>query len=282
MGGIIALSDCLSQIMNSTYDKVNQICQPFFQRTPINYFEYVRFYDSGEMLLLGTHPEGMIKAFVSNLFPSQEELESFQAYGVKVACLSHNMELPPGVGALNTERYKNNIFNAAEHNIFHRIYFIERCSNYYKIYGYGVCKGSTSIMNYYLNSMPVLEKFVKHFESHARELIEIEANKNSIVLPNYHSRISSIQSQIPSVQHYYETEFESFESDLFAKQVDRLTSREKECLSLVAQGYTMKNTARKLQISPRTVEQHLRNIKDKYGLHTKNQLVEIWHDVVRS
>lgn len=268
--------------MNSTYDKVNHICEPFFRRTPINYFEYVRFYDSGEMLLLGTHPEGMLKAFISNLFPSQEELNSFHAYGIKVACLSHDMELPAGVGALNSERYQNNIFNAAEHNVFHRIYFIERCSNYYKIYGYGVCKSTSSIMNYYLNSMPVLEKFVKHFEWRAQELIGGDNKENIIVLPNYHNKINAMETQSSSVEHYYEMQFQGFESDIFAKNTNRLTSREKECLSLVAQGYTMKNTARKLKISPRTVEQHLRNIKDKYGLHTKNQLVEIWHEIVQS
>jgi DNA-binding CsgD family transcriptional regulator len=57
-----------------------------------------------------------------------------------------------------------------------------------------------------------------------------------------------------------------------------ITSRELECLSLTAQGYTMKYTARKLEISPRTVELHLRNIKDRYGLTSKNQLVKLWHN----
>ena len=56
-----------------------------------------------------------------------------------------------------------------------------------------------------------------------------------------------------------------------------ITGREKECMSLIAQGYTMKNAAKKLCISHRTVEQHLRNVKDKLGLNTKNQLVEAWH-----
>lgn len=280
MSTIISLSQDLSKIISINYDEICRICQPLFQNSPVDYFEYVRFYDSGEMLLLGTHPEGMIKAFANNLFPSQEELDSFQTYGVKVACLSHEMELPAGVSVLNSERYQNNITNAADHHIYHRIYFIERKDTYYKIYGYGVSKSSKSILNYYLNSLSFLEKFVKHFEWHAQGLIEADVKKNIIVIPNYHQKISLVNCEIPSVLNDSELEFKQNGTGTIAQHYDRITSREKECLSLVAQGYTMKNAARKLQISPRTVEQHLRNIKEKYGLNTKNQLVEIWHELL--
>lgn len=57
----------------------------------------------------------------------------------------------------------------------------------------------------------------------------------------------------------------------------KLTQREIECLNLVAHGSTMKMIARKLDISPRTVEQHLRNIKEKFEVNTKSQLVELWY-----
>ncbi len=258
----------ISKIMNSSYDAVSRICKTLFAKTPIDYFEYVRFYDSGDMLLLGTSPDCVINSFANSLLPSLEELNSFHSFGVKVACLSHQMDLPPGGCGINAERYSNNIANAATYNIFHRIYFIERCENYFKIYGYGVSKCSKSIFNFYFNSMSLLEEYVKQFEFQARNLISAEGRKLSINIPYYHQNLSSISDDFPL----------AVTNNVIIHDCSILTSREKECLSLIARGYTMKNAARKLQISPRTVEQHLRNIKDKYGLNTKNQLVEIWHD----
>lgn len=280
MSQIVASMSHIDQILGSHYDRVLNICRPLFQQTPIDYFEYARFYDSGEIILLGTHPEGMLKAISSNLVPTRKELDLINADGLKVACLSHDMELPSGIDAVNAERFKENIHNAAEYNVLHRIYFLERHSNYYKGFGYGVSKKSLSIMNYYFNSMSLLNGFAKYFEWHFQDIIEIDAKKNFIILPNYNSELNAINPQV--LLSGDASEFQNFGLNICSKRDARLTYRERECLSLAAQGYTMKNIARKLQISPRTVEQHLRNIKEKLGLNTKNQLVEVWHQLFKS
>lgn len=57
-----------------------------------------------------------------------------------------------------------------------------------------------------------------------------------------------------------------------------VTKRELNCLALIAKGYTMKGVALRLNISPRTVETHLRNLKEKFGFSSKNQLVSLWYD----
>ncbi len=56
-----------------------------------------------------------------------------------------------------------------------------------------------------------------------------------------------------------------------------LTTREYQCLALLAKGYTMKMIALEYSISPRTVEQHIRNIKEKTDLRTKQELLRAWH-----
>jgi len=60
----------------------------------------------------------------------------------------------------------------------------------------------------------------------------------------------------------------------FKKQTswDRLTQREKEILKLVAEGYTSKETAKFLCISPKTVERHRSNIMNKLDLHNVSDL----------
>ncbi|MDW7674772.1 MAG: response regulator transcription factor [Bacillota bacterium] len=51
--------------------------------------------------------------------------------------------------------------------------------------------------------------------------------------------------------------------------VDKLSPREKEVLTLIAQGYSNIETGKKLFISPKTVRSHVRNILDKLGFNDK-------------
>jgi DNA-binding NarL/FixJ family response regulator len=61
----------------------------------------------------------------------------------------------------------------------------------------------------------------------------------------------------------------------------RLTTRERQVLSLVAHGYTSKEIAGKLGISPRTAETHRVNIGRRLGIRNVAQMVRyaIEHDL---
>jgi DNA-binding CsgD family transcriptional regulator len=54
-----------------------------------------------------------------------------------------------------------------------------------------------------------------------------------------------------------------------------LTPREVDCLSALASGRTVKHVARDLELSHRTVEFYLKNIKAKFGCTTKGELLAI-------
>jgi DNA-binding NarL/FixJ family response regulator len=58
-----------------------------------------------------------------------------------------------------------------------------------------------------------------------------------------------------------------------AEVAARLTSRELEILTLLADGLTMRQVARRLAISPRTVETHVAKIYRKLGVRTRVQAV---------
>jgi two-component system response regulator NreC len=57
-------------------------------------------------------------------------------------------------------------------------------------------------------------------------------------------------------------------------EAETLTSREIEVLQLLAKGYTNRQIAEQLSLSPRTVEGHRANISAKLGLHSRVELVE--------
>lgn len=58
----------------------------------------------------------------------------------------------------------------------------------------------------------------------------------------------------------------------FDPELDQLTPREREVLRLIARGYTYKEIARELFISPKTVETHVSSVLRKLQLSTRHQL----------
>jgi LuxR family maltose regulon positive regulatory protein len=54
---------------------------------------------------------------------------------------------------------------------------------------------------------------------------------------------------------------------------DAITARERDVLSMIAQGYSNKRVARKLEISPETVKSHVKHIFSKLDVATRSEAV---------
>lgn len=260
------------QVANGPYDEVCRLCYPLFKNTPIQFFTYQRYYDSGEILYLGTIPELALKLFTEDLFPSREELSLSSRFGLKVTIMSHLLPLPAALKETNAEKYEKGVAYEAEAGIYHGLFLVDRETDYYRICGFSVKSDIDQITGFYNNLFPMLENFINYFEFRGDLLIQNALGKSLIFLPYYHNTLLNYNGEKLTIDQLNIDMLQPSKIDI------TITLREKQCLELISKGYTMKNVAIKLKISHRTVEQHLRNIKEKYGLSTKNQLVEIWCD----
>jgi two-component system, NarL family, response regulator NreC len=68
--------------------------------------------------------------------------------------------------------------------------------------------------------------------------------------------------------------FKSPSPTTLRSDVEELTAREVEVLRLLARGYTNRQIADRLRISPRTAEGHRANLSAKLGFHSRVELVE--------
>jgi len=59
-----------------------------------------------------------------------------------------------------------------------------------------------------------------------------------------------------------------------SSEIETLTLREIDVLQLLAKGYTNRQIADQLSLSPRTVEGHRANLSGKLGLRSRVELVE--------
>jgi DNA-binding NarL/FixJ family response regulator len=62
--------------------------------------------------------------------------------------------------------------------------------------------------------------------------------------------------------------------DLQRSPMERLTDREMEVFQLIGQGLTIRQIARKLELSPKTVETHREHIKEKLELKNTTELTK--------
>lgn len=53
-----------------------------------------------------------------------------------------------------------------------------------------------------------------------------------------------------------------------------LSARETEIVMLIARGFTADNVAKKLVISPYTVNTHIRHVYEKIGIHKRSELID--------
>lgn len=145
-------SNIILNTSNRRHDAISKICHQLFMQTPIRYFDYTRYYDSGEMVACSTHPYFTSRYYGDGLYPSFEERELFRSFGLEVTFLPHNMPLPPGAYDLNPDKYDGNIATAADSHIFHRLYYVKRHGDYYVTSGFGVMQELKSILHFYLNA----------------------------------------------------------------------------------------------------------------------------------
>jgi len=78
----------------------------------------------------------------------------------------------------------------------------------------------------------------------------------------------------PSVAKLLIEDYQHGERRVIHDPYEQLTDRERDVLKLVAEGYTTKEIAEMLVVSPKTVEGHRTNLMDKLGIHNQIELVK--------
>lgn len=57
-----------------------------------------------------------------------------------------------------------------------------------------------------------------------------------------------------------------------------LSPQQKRCLDYLLKGMTYKETAREMDLSPRTIEHYIENIKKKLGVNSLIELIVHYHN----
>jgi len=238
------------------------ICKPL-EQYGINYFNYARLYYSGSAYSLVTNWESL-----SNHCSKEYSLSPpipKELYGKSFHYLpyDHNANFIKTPVLLDYS-YK--------YNLWFPIYFVESHKEYVDIFMYATVADNAKIINFYLNNIEILEKFKYYFKDKARQLIR-KSNNNRIIVPEHmYSSFKPLKNT-----NSYEFKNNHFETKRFIlpsgnKEVS-ITKREIEVIKFMAMGCSIKEIAKSMLISPRTIEDYLNNIKHKLGVQKKSEII---------
>jgi len=251
--------------------EIHKIIKPLLQYIPINFFIYERYYYNGEYIALSDNLESAHRIYQENLMPTLEEVQSNNS---PIVFLSPAIEFPRATKI--PEKVQRNVQIASEADIFHRILLIKNQPTYVEAFAFGLGNTQTPL-EIFLNALKKLEFFCIYFqESHQNILAMI--GKNPIIFDDQNESYLSKNCILETRESYLEY-LKSFKLNKFPFKGRQgncyLSMRELECLIWVSKNKTAKQMARILNISYRTIEDYLQNLKCKLGCQSKEQLIDI-------
>jgi LuxR family transcriptional regulator, quorum-sensing system regulator SolR len=133
----------------------------------------------------------------------------------------------------------------------------EQCNGYIDFFCFGANANNTSIVNFYLNHLDLLQRYGHYFRERANVLLKAY-EKDKIVIPN--------NAIYPLLNGAALSDSQGHHSSF------KLTNRENDCARLLILGKKIKEIASTLNLSPRTVESHINNLKVKFDCRNKLEL----------
>jgi DNA-binding CsgD family transcriptional regulator len=252
--------------------EVKSIFKPLFRYTPLTHCDYQRqYYDGSSIFLFGSLPQFLTEYLRKEVYPTLSELFNAPSSYVFLA----NNPISEEIDFYS--KYHQNIQLSQEVGIQHRLCILQHYEKYCDIFCFGNNQPLEKMLNFYINNTKLLEKFISYFNEAAYPLIQL-GEKNKIKIDNFIDLNEEIVSAKPEDIKFNEL-LEAIKLKRYhlttPKGIVKITRRELECLKLTAQRFSAKESAKMLNLSPRTVEDYLENLKTKFGYTSKFDLIDL-------
>lgn len=233
----------------------------------ITYFLFYTHYDDGRHLKCTTHPE-LSKRF------------SDEGWYTKSAFTRHPKDYSPGFYWYNITEDPE-IVNVVqeEYGIYYTIDWINPRDNAVEIANFGTHKDNKKILNLYLNHIDLLKRFLIYFKN---EMYQELCDKNRhLLLPDSfdENNASAPRSCDKETLCAFKraTSVKRFQLGA-AYNNEYLTAKELEVLQWLTSELSIPEIAETINNSPRTIEQHINNLRDKTGLSKRTELAQFAHE----
>lgn len=252
--------EMLRRITSSPYhDQMMKFVRPLRDHFGINHFWYYHVTSSGFYTYIGTHAEWNEYCFEKHL------IDQFP-------CLRHPDTMQSGISLMkNTANveYKNVLNEAWEtFNINFNLNLTKKTSEGIEAFGFATQNNHPQSDEKLLNELPLLRYFINAFRERHKKLFQLvydnQVNFSAYLGPKFYQN-----EKFPS----FPVKRSEFLRKLSVLPNWELTSREKDILGFIVNGYPASYIARRLSLSKRTVENYIASIKTKLYCDSKVELI---------
>jgi DNA-binding CsgD family transcriptional regulator len=243
---------------------MDTLCEPLLKNFGITHCGYIRILEDGKMLRIANN-ELWTRIYFQHGFYNDMDVYDMT-------------DLP-----LNEQRFilltgvpKNNHCKliCSDFDIWNFLLVYEKFPTYGEFWFFGTKRDNTQILDFYINNLYVFQHFILYFKNKACHLLDVSDPSRLITT-----------TLRPFKEGFKEREvIQNFVNEITYKRLylngqysgKFLSRKESECLFYFSKGNTMKEIAEHTCLSPRTIETHLKNIKNKVGCHTKSELISLF------
>lgn len=263
---------CAFQYNQSIISEMQYICKPILD-FGIKHFRYMKMYDDYKYLSLGTK----LDYLQDYLLTINEPGAVFGVSQIYRNCIVSNQDNDTGYFIWPThhaEKTKDPLsVLLLKYDVWNGFTVSKRGTNYVETYSFATTLNSPLSPNFYINNREIFDYFALMFQNKATEFIQR--------IP--HHQLSHFSKSFDMGLHRPQMEENKWDGFLktlssthsFTDKHVKFTQRELQCLLELSNGQTMKEIARIMSISPRTVESYLNSMKIKTGCFRKSQLLSL-------
>ena len=234
-------------------NNINEICKPLFLMLDVHGYTFQRMYKSGKRLYLSNDPN-WIENFYRNNYFNASSYKKFKILPKFSLWHYWSKEDFP---------FQKLIYDAKENFDYgNSICIVETKKDYLDTFSIRSRPCNFNANNEFINRLDEIEKFNSYFLNVAKKIID-NAYSSSITIPEKSISENGINSLSVSNLIKYSDSPEKY----FSKQ-------ESECIKKLIFGCSSKEIGRKIDISYRTVDKHIENVKNKTNISFRGDIVK--------
>lgn len=256
--------------MRTSANEMSSLCEPIKKYFGATFFSYILFYPPNIRVELNMSPSGWVDHHYQNILGYHKKAHKANP-NESYSAGFYTWDMMPSRQLMKRDLI--NYFNISNLVMLYKIH-----KDYTECCHFGASAVNYKAQHLFINNRDLLERFIAYFREQARDLIK-KATLQPIIIPDQYKR--DFNSHPPIILPQDRNEFINSTRILTPSQQPcdiSLSKRETESLYLYTRGKTSKEIGKILQLSNRTVENYLQNIKCKFGVTTKAELIhKSWH-----
>lgn len=249
-------------------NQIQKTTKPLRDYFGIGYFTYHRIDNKGKYTVLVDRPDWAEHYVSRQIFLNDPYLRHPSVYQSGISLIESH----------GSEEYKELVLKEGKEvlNMDMGAVLIQKNDSCVEFFGFSGNRKTSSLERLYLNHPEILTSFAAHFKN---ELGFILSRMNEEAGSLIDLKGQDFLCDQPICPDVASTTLLSYYRDLGmnckVEKAEKLSLRERQCLKLLIENKSAKETAVILGLSRRTVEYYFENIKDKLGCCNKQEVLQV-------